>query len=286
MTTYTVVLHMTYTVVAAGWESPKLLRQKIRQGTVAADLLRPVPLPLAMAADCAGRALYGVVYSLPSLLLVGLLRPSAPAGALAGTLFPLSLLGKAAADVIGESLLLLPELVRTGELDRALTRPLPVLFQVLTTPHQAPGGGGILAVALATVALPQAPVDWSPLRIAVLAGGVAGAAAIQLAFRLLTGATAFWLLEADDLRELLHDLITEFGRYPTAIFARPIQWLLHVVPAGFIAYYPSAWLLGRDGALLPVALGAALSPVAAAAWRRFATGAWRTGLRRYTSTGS
>lgn len=92
VTTYTVILHLTYAVVAAGWESPKLLRQKIRQGTVAADLLRPVPLPLAMAADCAGRALYGVVYSLPGLLLIGLLRPSAPAGALAGALFPLSLL--------------------------------------------------------------------------------------------------------------------------------------------------------------------------------------------------
>lgn len=200
--------------------------------------------------------------------------------------YSMFLLGKAAADVIGEPLLLLPELVRTGDLDRALTRPLPVLFQVLTAPHQAPGAGVTLAIALAAVALPRAPVDWSPLRVAVLAGGVAGAAAIQLAFRLLTGATTFWLLEADDLRELMHDLITEFGRYPTAIFARPLQWLLHVVPTGFIAYYPSAWLLGRDGALLPVALGAALSPIAAATWLRLGTGAWRTGLRRYTSTGS
>lgn len=90
--TWTIMLHTTYDVVTAGWEAPKQLQEKIRQGTVAIDLLRPVPLPLALAADAAGRALYGVVHGVPGVVAIWLLKPSPPADWLAGLLFPFSLL--------------------------------------------------------------------------------------------------------------------------------------------------------------------------------------------------
>lgn len=201
-------------------------------------------------------------------------------------MYSIFLMGHAIATAFGTALLRVPELVREGSFDRFLIRPLPPLFQVVTLPSRGALSSAVLAAGLATAALPAAPVEWGPAAVAVLAAGVAGSAAIQAAFTLLAAATAFWLLAADDLRELLIDLITEFGRYPTHIFGHALQWLLHLLPAGFIAYYPAAWLLGREGALLPAWAGATLSPLAAGLWLWLGLRAWQAGLRRYSSTGS
>lgn len=200
--------------------------------------------------------------------------------------YSIFLLGRAVAALIGAPLQQVPEMLREGSFDRFLVRPLPALFQVVTLPTQHVTQHFILAVGLAAMALPAAPVEWSWGNVAVLAMGAVGAAAVQLAFLLIVGSTGFWFLQADDLRELIWDLISEFGRYPTAIFSRPLQWLLHILPAAFMAYYPAAWLLGRDDSLLPTRVGAVLSPALALLWLALGLACWRAGLRRHSSTGS
>jgi ABC-2 type transport system permease protein len=76
-------------------------------------------------------------------------------------------------------------------------------------------------------------------------------------------------------------------QYPLTIFpTEVVKVLTFLVPVGFVNWYPSLFILGREDPLgLPDAFRFA-SPVAALVLCLLAAAAWRTGVRRYRSTGS
>jgi ABC-2 type transport system permease protein len=169
-----------------------------------------------------------------------------------------------------------------GEFDRVLLRPLNPLFQVLLENFSfefLPDlvlGAAILAAAWVKLGIP-----WSP-GLFILPLMLLGAALVLMGLFLALASVSFWAEDRVGVLPPVYNLMA-FGRYPLTIYGKAVRSLLSwVLPFGFVAFYPSTGFLGhREFRLFfwgtPLAGGLA-----------FALGyaVFRSGMRRYRSTGS
>lgn len=180
----------------------------------------------------------------------------------------------------------LPDLIRTGEFDVMLLRPLGTLPQLLASDVQLKRIGRI-AVGLGVFAYALGIVTWTPLRVAVAVLAPLAGAAVLASIWVAANCVSFWLVDG---RELANSVTygSDFATsYPITIYG---PWLRRVmcfaVPGAFVAYYPALALLGRPDPLgLPTWLRYC-SPLVALASAGVAALCWRAGVRRYQGTGS
>jgi ABC-2 type transport system permease protein len=168
--------------------------------------------------------------------------------------------------------------VYAGGLDEILLKPAPGLFLVSLGIHaplgliQAFVGAGICVAGLEALPSPLAVMAW----LALLSVGLA----ITWATRVAVALIALWFPSLS--LDVVYSALWQFGRYPEAIFERPVRRILTwVVPLVFIASLPAQALTGRiDPSMVLAAI--AVGSVSCAA----VTVMWRRGLRRYASATS
>ncbi len=176
----------------------------------------------------------------------------------------------------------LQRVVRTGEFDAVLTKPMSPLFwtsfrildfmDLVTVPVAV----GILAYAMHLLPVPLAPGALVLGSILVVLGLIV-AYAVNLAVASLT----FWTTELDQAWWIFRDL-TYVTRFPTDIFPRLVQTLfIFIVPIFVIVVFPAKGFLGI---LSPALIGWAFA--AAALFLSLALFIWRTAIRHYTSASS
>jgi ABC-2 type transport system permease protein len=178
------------------------------------------------------------------------------------------------------------EFVRTGRLDQMLTKPVPLLVQVCSDRFTLRRLGRITQASVVMLwALPV--VDWTPSRVLVALLMVASSSAIFFGLFVLFSCLQFWTTDASETANAFTYGGNTLTQYPLTIFPRELTVALtFVLPIAFVNWYPCLYLLGRpDPFGLPDWLQFC-SPVAAAVVVVAALVAWRTGVRRYTSTGS
>lgn len=179
------------------------------------------------------------------------------------------------------------EMVRDGEFDRVLVRPLPSLLQV-TLRHFPVAAIGDFAggVALFLAANAMVAVAWSPQAVAFLVLAVLGAALVEIGLKLAVATLCFRFLSSRALIRVVDDVLSNFGNYPMRIFGTIGQLLLtFVLPVAFLAYLPATVLLERTGELQVHALFAYLAPLAGALIFFLAYLFWRSETRHYQSSG-
>jgi ABC-2 type transport system permease protein len=112
--------------------------------------------------------------------------------------------------------------------------------------------------------------------VAVVSGAV-----IFFAINLITGVSAFWIIDSIPVMGAVFENYL-FAHYPLTIFPRAIQVMLTwVIPYAFTSFYPASFLLGRDVGPLVW-----LSPLIALVLLVIGYRLWLVGLRRYEGTGS
>ena len=180
-------------------------------------------------------------------------------------------------DVFGE------QFVKTGDFDRLLVRPRSTILQLLGYELRATRIGrlaqGVLAwsVGMHLLGLESTWIVWATLLFAVL-GGIALFSGILV----LQATLAFWTVESLEIANTLTYGGVEAGQYPLDIYARWFRrFLTFVVPVACIAYFPVAWVLGRDVPRLAVA-----TPLFGFLFLAVSLWVWRFGVRHYTSTGT
>jgi ABC-2 type transport system permease protein len=173
-------------------------------------------------------------------------------------------------------------IVRMGDFDRLLVRPINPLFHLLADGFNIDGVGNFLVGGVLVISAGQALGIFSSLiNIVYLAVTVASGAVIFFALNLISSVSAFWIIDSLPVSELVFGNYL-FAQYPLSIYPRVIRFLLTwVVPYGFASFYPASFLLGRD--LGPVVW---LSPLVAAVLLVIGYRLWLVGLRRYEGTGS
>lgn len=178
-------------------------------------------------------------------------------------------------------------LVREGEFDRYLLRPLNPLVQMMTTRTMRVGGLGdlITGVGILAVAAVVADVRWTPATIGLAALAILGGALIEGGIQLAIASLSFRLLSVFEISHFADDIFSRFGSYPLKVFGGGVEWILtFVVPVAFVAYVPASVILDQDmrlatwAALLPPLIGVVIFALAYWVWERQ--------LRHYQSTGS
>jgi ABC-2 type transport system permease protein len=184
--------------------------------------------------------------------------------------------------IFARSLNGLSGLVRRGELDFVLLRPLAPQVLVACWRGTSPGelGRALQGALLTLYAGTRAGLIWQPQSLLVaLLFGLCGLS-IYYALRFAIASCAFWIVQVEEVHELV-ETVTETSRYPVTFFPPPLQALLtYIIPVAYLATFPAQALLGRaDLRFLPV--GVVLALVALFASSRL----WGYGLRSYTSAG-
>jgi ABC-2 type transport system permease protein len=191
-------------------------------------------------------------------------------------------------DTISNGVQSVPALIRAGEFDRLMIRPLSIYMQAIVNEVSLRHVGQlILGCIVFAYSITQVPVSWSVGNVAYLALMIASGAAIFLALFTVEAIISFWTVNSVEAVNAFTYGGSDMAQYPLHIFPRLFRgFLLWVLPLGFVCYYPAVHMLGKDDPLgLPEAarfLGVAMAIVFCLVIGSF----WRLALNRHTSTGS
>ncbi len=192
------------------------------------------------------------------------------------------------ADLLLGNAEMLGQRVRDGTLDQMLVRPVPALVQVAADRFALRRVGRVLqSGAVLGWGLSAAPIDWTPLRVLVLASALVCGSLIFASLFVLGGAFQVFAGDASEVANAFTYGGNTLTQYPLAIYpVEVVRAVTFIVPLAFVNWYPALYVLGVDDPFdLPAAFQVA-SPVVAALFVAVAALTWRTALRHYRSTGS
>ena len=152
------------------------------------------------------------------------------------------------AEMIGSGIDDFASIIRLGEFDRVLLRPVGVFIQVFGSDFRLRRLGrltqGVVAVLLATHLLPS--LHWSGEKVLVLLLGIVCGAAIFITVQLLGATVCFWTVETTELTNILTYGGREMLSYPLTIYHQLLQrFFVFIVPVAFGSYIPVCYLLDR-----------------------------------------
>jgi ABC-2 type transport system permease protein len=193
------------------------------------------------------------------------------------------------AELLGAGISGFDEIIRRGDFDRVLLRPVSPFLQVAGSDFRMRRFGrlsqGIVAALLALILL--GGLHWRPLDLLVLPLGILSGTLIFLAVMVLGATLCFWTIETTELTNILTYGGREMLSWPLSVYSQSLQqFFLFVVPLAFGTYAPVCYLLGKP---LPLGLPDALAfaaPLIALIFAGVAAAIWGVGVRRYQSTGS
>jgi ABC-2 type transport system permease protein len=192
------------------------------------------------------------------------------------------------ADLVIGHLDLLPRMIRQGELDVLLVRPLGSLFQILTSDFALRRlGKAFQGLAVLVYALLAVDIDWTLGRIAMLPLMVVAGIVIFCGVWVAFASIAFWLVDSTEVANAFTYGGNFLAQYPVNIYGSWLRRLvIFVIPIAFVAYLPTLYVLDKEDPLaLPKALQFA-SPLVAVVTGVAGGLLWRAAVRRYRSVGS
>jgi ABC-2 type transport system permease protein len=205
-----------------------------------------------------------------------------------GVLYGISCVSFALTDIAIGHLDLLPRMIREGDFDQILVRPLGSLFQVIASDFALRKLGKLIqGLAVLVVAAISLDLDWTPARIGMLLLGVVAGAAIFAGIWIALATVAFVLIDSMEAVNAFTNGGNFVAQYPINIFGPWLRRLVvFVIPVSFVAYFPALFVLDKEDQLgLPTALQYA-SPLVAVLVCIPSGLLWRAAVRRYRSVGA
>lgn len=177
------------------------------------------------------------------------------------------------------------QIVRNGDFDRLLLRPLGTLFQVATREVQMMRIGrflqGLVVLAWGFRELQFSFFSYQSLAILF---AIICTAALFCGLFVIQATLSFWTTETLEIMNITTYGGVETGQYPISIYPKSFQWFFtFIIPLGCVAYYPIATLLKHE--TLPLWFGLLL-PAAGLIFLYFACQLWKIGVNHYQSTGN
>ena len=174
-------------------------------------------------------------------------------------------------------------IIRKGEFDKYLTRPVNTLYHVIVENFCIDAFGELLTCGLLLgYAIPRLdlPFHWYTIPLVIVV--VIFATMIYTSLKIMTAAISFWTKASGHIMHMLY-MTNDFGKYPITIYNKSVQAVItYLIPFAFTAYFPASYFLtGKDGWFCiggTVIAGSVLFALALLIWRR--------GLNAYESAGS
>jgi ABC-2 type transport system permease protein len=192
------------------------------------------------------------------------------------------------ADLILGNIERLGHKIRVGSFDVMLVRPVPVYAQMCADEFAIRRLGRVTQAGLVFAwSVTALDLSWGLTRVVMVLYLVVFGTAIFLAIFTMGAAFQFWTADASEAANAFTYGGNTLAQFPLTIYpTEAIRALTFLVPIGFVNWYPSLYILDHPDPLgLPAVMQFA-SPVAAGVLALLAWWMWRSGVRRYQSTGS
>ena len=172
--------------------------------------------------------------------------------------------------------------VQDGELDRLLLRPVSTLFSVMAADVTFHGlGAALFGLAICVIALVNLHVAVTVWMLLFWIAAIVSGTLIYFCLNMMAATLAFKMTKVGSVLMIVLN-ISEFSKYPAAIYSNGLQILLSfVLPFAFTSYYPAAFILGNGVS----AIFWAGPFIAAALCLLLTTLFWNWGLKGYQSAG-
>ena len=182
----------------------------------------------------------------------------------------------------------LGEMIRTGEFDNVLTKPVnPFLFIAIRQFNYGYFSHLSLSTLVIVLSMSQLGIAFTLTNFAALLLIVVSGALIYASVFVVTAVPSFWLVRSEALASTLLWELGTFIRYPLSAFQRPVQiFFTLVIPYGFVSFFPAQAFLERQDFIGFSAIIQYLSPIVGIITLALAYQFWCFGLSRYQSTGS
>lgn len=191
-------------------------------------------------------------------------------------------------DTVSNGIQSVPELIRDGNFDRTLTRPMSSYVQSMVN-EVSLRHFGLLAQGILLLGIGIATVDtsWTLGKLAYLPIVLVSGAAFFAALFTVEAILSFWTVNSVEAVNAFTYGGSDLGQYPLNIFQRGMRFLfLWIVPIGFLTYFPALFLLDKTDPLGFPRAASFVAPLAALAFCIVISRGWSLALRRYHSTGS
>ena len=174
-------------------------------------------------------------------------------------------------------------IVRKGDFDKYLTRPINSLYHVIVENFCVDAFGEMLTcILLLAYAIPGLKIPFYWYTIPLLIVVVIFATMIYTSLKIMTAAISFWTKASGHVMHMLY-MVNDFSKYPVTIYNKAVQTVItYIIPFAFTAYFPASYFLSGENGLFciggTVVAGSVLLTIALFVWNR--------GIRAYESAGS
>lgn len=176
-------------------------------------------------------------------------------------------------------------LLKQGEFDRMLLRPIGSLLQVTSREvHLLKLGRMVQGFVVMLWGISALDMPMHFFHYGILFLSLIGTTCLFYGLNILNATLAFWSTETLELINIATFGGVESGQYPLSIYPGGFRlFFTLVIPLACVAYYPLATLLRHE--TLPL-WACALLPLSGIVFLILCCHLWKLGVRHYSSTGS
>lgn len=194
-------------------------------------------------------------------------------------------MGFAIAEATGRSFDKFSQMVKRGDFDRILLRPLGTIFQIAASQVQVLKIGRFLqGLLILTWGFIELDFSLFSFQTVVILLGIAGTACLFYGLFILQATLSFWTTETLELMNIATYGGRETGQFPMTIFPNGFRlFFTCIIPLACVTYYPMATLLHHETFPLWLAL---VMPLSGIVFLYLSCRLWDLGVRHYHSTGN
>ncbi len=193
-------------------------------------------------------------------------------------------MGFALAEAMARGFDTFSQIVKNGEFDRLLLRPLGTLFQVATREIQMMRIGRFLqGFVILMWSCSQLDYSCFSQHALTILFSIIGTACFFYGLFVIQATISFWTIETLELMNIVTYGGVETGQYPMSIYQPGFRYFFTlIVPLACVAYYPIAILLQHEDFPLWLSM---IFPFAGVVFLYLSCQLWKIGVRQYQSSG-
>ena len=191
-------------------------------------------------------------------------------------------------DTISNGVQTVPDLIREGNFDRTLVRPMSSYVQSMVNEVSLRHLGHLTqGVLLLGIGMAVVDTTWTAPKLAYMVVVIASGSAFFVALFTVEAILSFWTVNSIEAINAFTYGGSDLGQYPLNIFQRGMRFLfLWIVPIGFLTYYPALYFLDKSDPLGLPTVAQFVSPIAALVFCLVVAWGWSFAIRHYRSTGN
>ena len=172
-------------------------------------------------------------------------------------------------------------LIRRGDFDKYLLRPINPLFHVMVEIFQIDALGELIfSVILFFYTVPY--MDWTFAKIIILFLSIIFATLIYTSIKVIAASISFWSKQSGGLIYIFY-MFNDFATYPVSIYNSIIKWIISfLLPFAFTAFYPASYFLTKKNFLYNIGGLIFISVL----FSLLSLYIWQKGIKNYESAGS